>query len=165
MRFVINLCPLFSSDNGSEEWRLKINFFFFSLHWSKSTPSMMWIKCRPDSQVFFFFFKIDNKWNIRSELDWIFIILTSWLAESRIINYTGNVSIIFGFLLFFSIISTGNFSIQFCPLASSFNSSWKVIRRWFTLNAKINILSVPKSWGFESVFPSHTDLLKYLYIL
>lgn len=142
----------------------KFLFFFSSLEQIHTINDVDKMQARQPS-FFFFFFKIDNKWNIRSELDWIFIILTSWLAESRIINYTGNVSIIFGFLLFFSIISTGNFSIQFCPLASSFNSSWKVIRRWFTLNAKINILSVPKSWGFESVFPSHTDLLKYLYIL
>ena len=79
--FLFSLVIWCKGKKSSEKKKSVFWFFFFlmslDLPLGKFILSITWIKCRPNCHVFF---KIDNKWNIRSECDWVFLILISWLA-------------------------------------------------------------------------------------
>ena len=77
--FLFSLVMWYKGKKSSEKKKIFFVYFFSSLELplGKFILSITGIKWRPSCQVFF---KIDNKWNIRSECDWVFLILFSWLA-------------------------------------------------------------------------------------
>ena len=77
--FLFSLVIWYKERSLQKKKKMFFVYFFISLKLpsGKFILSITWIKCRPSCQVFF---KTDNKWNVRSECDWVFLILFSWLA-------------------------------------------------------------------------------------
>lgn len=141
--FIFSLVVLFRETKFEDKKNISLE-----LALGKSTLSITWIKCRLSYLVFF---RIDNKWNTRNEYSHTFIILPSW-HSLELLSMQTIFPLFWAFFSFFPTSQQGILVYIFCPLVSSFGSSWKMIHRWFILNARINTPSVLKSEDLKAFF-------------